>query len=123
MPRRPTPEIRSGISTSRRRPRTRTAVLLGFAALGAMMIFTTVLGESGALHLLDLRSQHVALSERAFELLRRNEALRRQILRIGQDDRHLEAMTREKLGLVREREIVYRFPEDDEPPVPGDGPR
>jgi len=123
MPPRRTPEIRTWVSSSRRRPRAGTAFFLGLSGLVVVMILTTALGDNGALHLLDLRSQRAALSDRAFDFLRRNEALRRQIVRISQDDRYLEAVAREKLGLVRDREIVYRFPEDDELPVPGDGVR
>ena len=117
------PRVKASYSIGRLRPGKRIGLLLGLFALMAVMVFTTVLGENGLLHLLDLRAQQVALADRAFDSLRRNEALRQQILRIGRDDRYLETLARERLGLVGEREIVYRFPEDDEPRVSADGAR
>ena len=50
------------------------------------------------------------LEERNFLLQRENEALRERIYRIRNDDRYLEKIAREELGLVRPGEIVYRFP-------------
>ena len=73
------------------------------------------LQEKGILHLIELRRQQAELSEQAFDLLQNNEALRKQIVRLHDDDRYLEELAREKLGLVGQHEVVYRFPAPAEP--------
>jgi cell division protein FtsB len=49
------------------------------------------------------------LDDKNFQLQRSNAMLRERIHRLRHDDRHLEKLAREELGLVREGEIVYRF--------------
>jgi cell division protein FtsB len=82
-------------------------------AFGALTIF----GTNGAARLLKLRADQRALTDRAFQLLQENEALRDRIVRLHHDDRFLESVARERLGLVGDREIVYRFPEAQPPPA------
>ena len=76
-----------------------------------MLGAVTVFGDNGVGHLLELTRQERRLSERAFALLQRNEVLRTQIMQLHNDEHYLEALARQKLGLVKEREIVYRFAE------------
>jgi cell division protein FtsB len=70
----------------------------------------TVLGTHGFLHLLRLRDDEAALAQRAFALLKANADLRDQIVKLHTDDHHLEMLARQRLGLVREDEVIYRFP-------------
>ncbi len=110
MPRRRIPELRIGTTLH---PGTRTARLglaLLFSLLATVIALTTVFGNSGVLHLLQLRRQHEALSDRAFLVVGQNKRLRQKIVRLRQDDTYLEAVARDKLGLVRDHEVVYRFP-------------
>jgi cell division protein FtsB len=109
MPRRRLPELRIG-ATLPPRPRTaRRGLALLFALLACVIALTTVLGNNGVLHMLQLRRQHEALSERAFLVVGHNKRLRQKIVRLRQDDTYLEAVARDRLGLVRDREVVYRF--------------
>lgn len=55
------------------------------------------------------------LEERTRALQQENELLREKIYRLGNDDRYLEKVAREELGLAREGEIVYRFPSSKSP--------
>ena len=50
-----------------------------------------------------------------FERLQANAALRAEISRLRADPKYLEALARKRLGLVKHDEMVYRFPDADEP--------
>ena len=87
--------------------RQRLAVVL--AAVVLLSGTLTVFGRNGVVHLLGLRADRITLSERAFALMHRNAELRDRIVRLHEDDRYLEDIAREKLGLVRDDEIIYKF--------------
>lgn len=78
------------------------------ALLVTFSLFTTF-GDRGLLHLRRLSEEKRKLDERNFRLQRTNEALRERIYRLRHDNRYLEKIAREDLGLVRRGEIVYRF--------------
>lgn len=77
-------------------------LLLGFALF-------TAFGERGLLHLWHLSEENRRLDEKNFRVHRENEILRDKINRLRHDDRYLEKIAREELGLVRPGEIVYQF--------------
>ncbi len=81
---------------------TLVAVLLGFALV-------TAFGERGLLHLWRLSEENKRLGEKNFRLYRENEILRDKIHRLRHDNRYLEKIAREDLGLVWPGEIVYQF--------------
>ena len=78
----------------------------------------TIFGDRGLLHLWRLSGEKRKLDESNFRLQRANEALREQVYRLHHDDRYLEKIAREDLGLVRRGEFVYRF-SSSEPEVKG----
>ena len=78
------------------------------ALLVTFSLFTTF-GDRGLLHFRRLSEEKRKLDERNFRLQRTNEALRERIYRLRHDNRYLEKIAREDLGLVRRGEIVYRF--------------
>ncbi len=78
------------------------ALLLGFA------LFTTF-GERGMLHVWRLSGEKKRLGEKNFRLHRQNEILRDKINHLRHDNRYLEKVAREDLGLVWPGEIVYQF--------------
>jgi cell division protein FtsB len=77
------------------------------AALCTLAVFA-VYGEHGLLHLVRLQGEQRALEQTAFQLQQQNEKLRIHITKLQTDDRYLERLARERLGLVRPGEIVYR---------------
>ncbi len=85
--------------------------LLG--ALIISIILVTVFGERGVLHLWRLYGEENRLDEQNYRLQKANEALRRRIYRIRNDDAYLEKLAREELNLVRPGDIVYRFPNSE----------
>ena len=78
-------------------------------ALIVLLSLVTVVGERGALHLWRLRGEKSRLDEQNYRLQKENEALRRRIQGIRNDDDHLEKVAREELNLARPGDIVYRF--------------
>jgi cell division protein FtsB len=78
-------------------------------ALIVLLSLVTVVGERGALHLWRLRGEKSRLDEQNYRLQNENEALRRRIDGIRNDDDHLEKVAREELNLARPGDIVYRF--------------
>lgn len=82
----------------------------GLSGLLILMLVFLVFGEWGLIHYWHLYGERVRLEERTRALREENEILREKIFRLGHDDRYLEKVVREELGLAREGEIVYRFP-------------
>lgn len=80
------------------------ATLLLTALLGS-----SVFGSGGLLQLWRMHAERRALGEEALRLLVKNDDLRRTILHLRHSDRGLERLARERLGFVRDGEIVYRF--------------
>ena len=77
--------------------------------LYVLVVFSTVSGDRGVLHLQSLSAEQEGLEAEVFILLRENEALRECIARLKTDDNFLERIVREEIGFVRPGEIVYRF--------------
>jgi cell division protein FtsB len=78
-------------------------------ALIVLLFLVTIVGERGALHLWRLRGEKSRLDEQNYRLQKENEALRRRVYGIRNDDDSLEKVAREELNLARPGEIVYRF--------------
>lgn len=80
-----------------------------FAIFAVLLLFSSVFGDKGFLHLLRLRKEMVALEERNALVQKENTRLRNRIQKLRQDDRVLERLVRDELGWVRDGEILYRF--------------
>ena len=82
----------------------------GLMAALALMLFFLVFGEWGLLHYQRLSEERRSLEQRSQALQRENELLREKIYRITKDDRYLEKIAREDLGLAKKGEIIFLFP-------------
>lgn len=78
------------------------------ALLLVLFVVAAIYGEHGLLHVFQLQAQQRDLEQTAFLLQQRNEDLREQIRRLQSDDRYIEQVARERLGLVKKGEIIYR---------------
>jgi cell division protein FtsB len=76
---------------------------------------SALVGSDGVKRLLLLRAERQELGEDAVRRLQDNAALRAEIARLRSDPKYLEALARERLGLVRPDEMVYRFLDADAP--------
>lgn len=80
------------------------------AAVILFILFFTVFGERGLLHIQHLNRDKDELQKQAEALKVENDRLRREIEALKTDHRYLESIARRDFGLVRPNEIVYQFP-------------
>jgi len=66
-------------------------------------------GKNGFLNLYRMELERQANIKRVQQISRDNQALMDEIQRLKSDDRYIEAVARRELGLVGERDLVYRF--------------
>ena len=80
-------------------------VIISLFILGSF----TFLGEKGILSLLRLRKEVVRIKEINLKLEEENQKLKEEVRRLQSDKRYIEEIARKELGMVKEREIIYRF--------------
>jgi cell division protein FtsB len=82
---------------------------LAACAVGLVLfMFAAVYGGHGLMHVQRMRSEQDNLQRMVFDLQQNNEQLRQRIRRLQSDDRYIEQLARQRLGLVKKGEIVYR---------------
>ena len=100
------------------------AINCGLVLVLVLMLSFLAFGEWGLLHYWRLSEERRSLEERSQALQRDNELLREKIYRLRKDDRYLEKVAREELGLARDGEIIYLFPSAGlKKAAAGNGPR
>jgi cell division protein FtsB len=75
-----------------------------------LFVIAAVCGDHGLVHVLRMRGEQRDLERVVFDLGQRNEELRERVRRLQTDDRYIEKLARERLGLVKKGEIIYRVP-------------
>jgi cell division protein FtsB len=73
------------------------------------MLFFTIFGERGLLHIHHLKQEQEEMNGRLASLQRENELLKREIEALRNDRQYLETLARREFGLVKPNEVVYRF--------------
>ncbi len=90
-------------------PPAKYKVWLMACVLGLVLfVVDAIYGDHGLMHVLRLQTQQRELEQTTFLLQQRNAHLREHIQRLQSDDRYLEQLARERLGLVKKGEIIYR---------------
>jgi cell division protein FtsB len=82
------------------------------AAAIVLFFISAIFGDRGLVYLLRLKAEQRELEEKAFTLQQNNDGLQRRIERLQFDDRYIERLARERLGLAKKDELIYRI--DDE---------
>ncbi len=90
-------------------PRKHKGTLVTCVAVLVLFVIAAVYGDHGLIHLLRMQSEQRELEHTAFDLQQQNERLRERIRRLQSDDHYIEKLARERLGLVRKGEIMYRL--------------
>ncbi len=67
-------------------------------------------GDRGFLSVLKIRAQYASLYEEVRQLEDRDAALLKEVERLKSDDYYKEKLAREKLGFIKEGEVVFLFP-------------
>jgi len=80
------------------------------ACVAALLLFAiaAVGGDHRLVHVLRMYNEQRDLEHMAFDLGQRNEQLREHIRSLQSDDRYLEKLARERLGLVKKGDLIYR---------------
>jgi cell division protein FtsB len=87
-----------------------------------LLVVAAIWGDHGLIHLLRMRGEQQGLEHLAFDQQQRNEQLRQHIRRLQSDDWYLEKLARERLGLVKNDEVIYRVTAPPAPPAAANGP-
>ena len=83
--------------------------MLAAGAVGLVLFaLAAVYGGHGLMHLVRLQDEQRELEHAAFQLQQWNEHLRERVQLLQTDDGYIEKLARERLGLVKKGEIVYR---------------
>jgi len=99
------------VATTRTRERLRFG--LWFVAGSAAVWFAIQGGEYGTIDLLRQRQQRQRLTHEIDSLRRIVDSLRQYKQRVLNDPRTQERIAREEFGMVRGKELLYRFAEPD----------
>jgi cell division protein FtsB len=94
------------------------------ACVVALILFlvAAIFGDHGLIHLLRMRAEQQELEHVAFDLQQHNEHLRQRIRRLQSDDSYIEKLARERLGLVRKDEVLYRVTAPNAPSASASAP-
>jgi cell division protein FtsB len=92
-------------------PRKHKGTVATCVAALILFVIAAVCGDHGLVDLLRMQREQHELEHTAFDLQQQNERLRERIRRLQSDDHYIEKLARERLGLVRKGEIMYRVTE------------
>ncbi len=96
----------------------RRLLWLGAAALAGYYALWG--GEYSAFHLVRLKNEQRQAQSRLADTRRQVDSLRTLAGKLEKDDAEVERIARERFGMIREGELLYRFvPVDSAPPAPG----
>jgi len=91
--------------------KTKRFFLLGFIVVASSVSIVAWLwyGENGFIHLYQTKVEREASTERIRLLTEENRVLLEEIHRLRTDMDYVESVARERLNLVKENEVIYRF--------------
>lgn len=87
-----------------------------FAIAGVVSVYLLIsflFYDIGFIKYMKMRGEYNRISEDINRLQEGNKNLREEVKLLKTDPDYIEAYAREKLGLVKEGEIIYRFEEKD----------
>lgn len=86
--------------------------LIGSLILSVILLTSTYFKENGLRDVTNLKGSILELDNEIAKLVAENRELLSGIEKIGNDDFYLEKVAREKLGFVRENELIFNFVEE-----------
>ena len=96
--------------------RQKRGVLIGFALfINLALLLSLFFGEMGFLNAVQLKETHARVAGEVSSLQKENAGLLRQLESLQNDSKTIERLARERLGLVKEGEVVYEFFEAERP--------
>ncbi len=89
-----------------------------FALLILGLQYPMWLGKGGWFRVRELNAQVAAQQQTNAELKARNEALDAEVRDLKQGVEAIEERARSEMGMIRQDEIFFQFPQDPKPPSP-----
>lgn len=86
-----------------------TLFLIGAIFLVALL---SLFGSKGLMEVLALKGRSEAIEEEIGRLRRQNASLAERIKRIHEDPSYLEQLARQELGMIKEGELLFIFPQE-----------
>lgn len=101
----------------RGKPRRKRNFWLFIGSLLALwMVYVFIAGDYGLLKVISLKRHEIRLRNELLRLRARKEVLLAETKRLKNDKKTIERIAREELGMIRQGEIRYQFPEHFELP-------
>ena len=88
--------------------RRRIVLTLGIAG-SLYLIIPLLLGDMGVLKYIGMLKQYYRVSSEIMEMKDQNRDLQREIEALRSDPETIERIARERLGMVRDGELIYKF--------------
>jgi cell division protein FtsB len=96
----------------RGRPRRKRNFWLFVGTLLALwVVYVFIAGDYGLLKVISLKRREIRLQNQLLTLRARKEVLLSETKRLKNDKKAIEKIAREELGMIRQGEIRYQFPE------------
>ncbi len=86
---------------------------IGLLIVIALMFVYAVFGDRGVMRILQAQQQKEQLQAQLEELRQEQDHLHEQIQRLQTDKNYWEQLARTKLGMVREGELIYFLPDQN----------
>ena len=78
----------------------------------AVLILVVIIFVPGYIKLSSLKNENRNLAQQIKRLEQTNQELEKELNLLGEDKEHIEKIAREKLGLTKEGEIIYKIDEE-----------
>lgn len=88
-------------------------ISIALALVLLVMLGYAIFGERGVVRIMQAERQKQQLQARLDELQQEQQLLKDEIERLRHDRDYWEQLAREKLGMVREGELIYHLPAED----------
>ena|SRR4030066_943315 len=92
----------------------RQLTIAGYVVTAIYLLFSLIFSDLGLLKYYSMKRDHNRLSHEISQLDSSNKSMREEVTKLKTDPDYIESIARDKLGLVKEGEKVYKF----QPPNP-----
>lgn len=87
----------------------RQLTIAGYVVTALYLLFSLIFSDLGLLKYYSMKKDHNRLSHEISQLDSSNKSMREEVTKLKTDPDYIESIARDKLGLVKEGEKVYKF--------------
>ena len=84
-------------------------IVYGIAIFLFIILCVSVFGSKGVFKIISLKKEYQAIASHVEKVKSQNQELQKEVKLIENERSYLEKAVREKLGFVKEDEIIYEF--------------